>query len=41
MVEFYLKLTRNRIANGMDREEALAKVPEKWREAVEERLDDE
>lgn len=41
MVEFYLKLTRKRIEDGMSREEALLKVPVKWREAVRERLDDE
>lgn len=41
MVEFYLKLTVNRIKNGMDPEEAIAKVPVKWREAVRQALENE
>lgn len=41
MVEFYVKLTKNRIANGMTKEEALGKVPVKWRAAVEAALEDE
>lgn len=39
MVAFYLKLTKSRIAEGMSREEALAKVPAKWRDAVAAALD--
>lgn len=41
MVEFYVKLTKNRIANGMNKDEALSKVPAKWRDAVEAALEDE
>lgn len=41
MVEFYVKLTRARIQEGMEKEAALAKVPKKYREAVREALDDE
>ncbi len=41
MVEFYLKLTKKRIADGMDKEEALSKVPLKWREAVRAALEQE
>lgn len=40
MVEFYLKLTLSRIEKGMSKDEALAKVPIKWREAVEAALDE-
>lgn len=39
MVEFYLKLTKNRMENGMAKEAALAKVPAKWREAVRQALE--
>lgn len=39
MVEFYLKLTKNRIENGMTKEAALAKVPAKWRESVRQALE--
>lgn len=39
MVEFYLKLTRNRMENGMTKEAALAKVPAKWRDAVRQALE--
>ena len=41
MVEFYLKLTRNRMENGMTKEAALAKVPAKWRESVRQALEQE
>ena len=34
MVDFYLKLTKKRIEDGMDKETALSKVPAKYREAV-------
>ena len=40
MVEFYLKLTLSRIEKGMSKEAALAKVPQKWREAVAAALED-
>lgn len=40
-VEFYTKLTRARIDAGMDKEEALLKVPAKYREAVREALENE
>lgn len=39
MVEFYLKLTINRMKSGMTKEEALTKVPAKWRDAVREALE--
>lgn len=41
MVDFYLRLTKKRIEDGMDKEEALAKVPPKWREAVRQALEQE
>jgi hypothetical protein len=39
MVEFYYKLTVARMAEGMSRESALAKVPLKYRAQVQELLD--
>lgn len=39
MVDFYLKLTKNRIGTGMTKEEALGKVPAKWRDAVRQALE--
>lgn len=39
MVEFYVKLTLNRMENGMTKEAALAKVPAKWRDAVRQALE--
>lgn len=41
MVDFYLKLTKKRIADGMDKETALSKVPIKYREAVRAALEQE
>lgn len=41
MIDFYVKLTRARIKDGMSKEAALAKVPKKYREAVREALEDE
>ena len=40
MVEFYVRLTKKRIEDGMTLEEALEKVPEKWREAVRDALEE-
>ena len=34
MVDFYLKLTKKRIEDGIDKETTLSKVPAKYREAV-------
>lgn len=40
MLDFYIKLTKARIDQGMDKETAIAKVPAKYREAVREALDE-
>lgn len=39
MVEFYVKLTLNRMESGMTKEAALAKVPAKWRDSVRQALE--
>ena len=41
MIDFYVKLTKARIDGGMSKEEALLKVPKKYREAVREALENE
>ena len=41
MFDFWLKMTQERIKNGMDKEEALAKVPAKFREQVREAIENE
>lgn len=41
MIDFYTKLTRARIAEGMAKETALAKVPANYRAAVRAAIDKE
>ena len=41
MLTFWINLTVARINGGMDREEAIAKVPAKYREAVREAIKNE
>lgn len=41
MLKFWIDLTKARIADGMSKETALAKVPVKYREAVRKALEEE
>lgn len=41
MLKYWINITKARIADGMDKEAAIAKVPVKYRAAVREALEDE
>ena len=41
MLKYWINITKARIADGMDKEVALTKVPVKYRDAVRQAIEDE